>query len=122
MASPEQLSDEQREAILRRVDRYAHLMDASIGIPGTRWRIGWDGIIGLLPIAGDTAALLLSVVPLIEAKRLKVRRRRMLKMAGNIIVDYLVGLVPLVGDLFDFAYKANLRNAKILRREIERLA
>lgn len=115
------LNPEQRAAILRRVDRYAHLMDSSIGIPGTRWRIGWDGIIGLLPIAGDTAALLLSVVPLIEAKRLGVRKRAMLKMAAHVIVDYLVGLIPLFGDLFDLAYKANRRNAKILRREIERL-
>jgi len=120
MARMDQLNPEQRAAILRRVDRYAHLMDASIGIPGTRWRIGWDGIIGLLPIAGDTAALLLSIVPLIEAKRLKVRKGAMLKMAWNVVVDYVVGLVPFVGDLFDFAYKANLRNAAILRREIER--
>jgi len=116
----DQLTDEQRNTILRRVDRYAHLMDASIGIPGTSWRIGWDGIVGLLPLAGDTAALLLSVVPLLEAKRLRVRRSAMLRMAGNVIIDYLVGLVPVLGDIFDFAYKANIRNASILRAEVER--
>lgn len=122
MASIEHLTPEQRQRVIARIDKFANLMDTSIAIPGTNWRIGWDGIIGLLPIAGDTAALLLSVMPLIEGRRLGVRRRVMLRMAGHVLIDYFVGLVPLLGDFFDFAYKANVRNANILREEIERFA
>jgi len=120
MASIEHLTPEQRQSIIRRIDKFANLMDTSIEIPGTSWKIGWDGIIGLLPGAGDTVALLLSAMPLIEGKRLGIRKRAMYRMAAHLLIDFFVGLVPLLGDFFDFAYKANVRNAKILREEIER--
>jgi hypothetical protein len=122
MARIDRLTPEQRQRVIARIDKFANLMDTSIAIPRTNWQIGWDGIIGLLPVAGDTAALLLSVIPLIEGKRLGVRRRTMYRMAAHVLIDFFVGLVPLIGDFFDFAYKANIRNANILREEVERFA
>lgn len=91
-------------------------MDDAIPIPGTRWRIGLDPLIGLAPGIGDAASAVVSVALLGAALRLGVPRVILLRMGLHIAADYLIGIVPLVGDVTDAFYKANRRNLTLLRK------
>ncbi len=93
-------------------------MDAGIRIPGTNLRFGLDPILGLVPGAGDAAGAVLAGWILVEAIRLGASRATVLRIAGNVALDALVGAVPLLGDIFDFAWKANLRNVALLERYV----
>jgi hypothetical protein len=92
----------------------AWYLDSAIKIPGLDARIGLDGLIGLIPGAGDTIGALISSVVLSEAARLGAPKTVLLKMAFNIALDAVVGAVPVLGDLFDFVWKANQRNVQLL--------
>ena len=105
---------------LRRLDRLAHLMDGAFRLPGTRWRFGLDGLLGFLPGAGDSATALVSLYVLVEAWRLGAPPGLVLRMLGNVGLDWAVGSVPLVGDVFDLAFKANRRNLALLRGHLDR--
>ena len=101
-----------------RLRRLARLLDASIRIPGTRWSVGIDALIGLVPVAGDAAGVLLSGYILWEAARLGASRGLLARMALNVAIEGLVGMIPLAGDVFDAAWKANQRNVRLLEREL----
>jgi len=101
------------------VSRFAYWLDAGIRIPGTNLRFGLDPILGLIPGAGDAAGAVLAGWILVEAIRLGASRATVLRIAGNIALDAAVGAVPLVGDIFDFAWKANLRNVALLERHLK---
>ncbi len=103
---------------LERVRTVSSWMDTRYRVPGTSYRFGLDPIISLLPVIGDTASLLISVYPILEAKRAGVRRRTLAKMLANLGLDWLVGLVPLIGVIPDAWYKANTRNLSLLEREL----
>lgn len=103
---------------LQRLRRLAYLLDSSIGIPGTRWRFGLDALLGLLPGVGDGAGALVSAYVLLQAARLGAPRSTLLRMAGNVAVEALVGTIPLLGDLFDAAWKANQRNVRLLEAHL----
>ncbi|MEZ5498700.1 MAG: DUF4112 domain-containing protein [Steroidobacteraceae bacterium] len=108
-------------AALRHLARYrflAQLFDAALRVPGTAWRVGIDPLIGLVPVLGDFAGALLASWGIWVAHRLGVPRRAKLRMAANVLIDALGGSVPLVGDLFDAGYKANLRNLAIIERHL----
>jgi hypothetical protein len=99
------------------LERLVFLLDQAIGIPGTRWRIGLDGIAGLLfPGGGDAAGALVSAALVLMAARQGVPRVVVGRMVFNVAVDALIGAVPVLGDLFDFAWKANTRNLQLLER------
>jgi hypothetical protein len=110
--------DDEYSESLRRIEKLAYLFDARFEIPGTNIRIGWDGLIGLLPGVGDTLTLLPQLYLLFEAIRLKLGTAAVFKMLLNILIDWLLGSVPVLGDLFDVAFKSNLRNAKIVAEAI----
>ena len=97
-----------------RLRRLAWLLDSSIPVPGTRWTVGIDALIGLVPVLGDVAGMLLSSYILLEAVRLGAPKRVLARMALNIAVEGLVGSIPLLGDLFDAGFKANQRNIRLL--------
>jgi hypothetical protein len=99
---------------LRRVRWLSNLLDERYRIPGTRYRIGLDGLLGFLPGIGDTIGTLLSLYILVEAVRLGIPRTTLLRMVANIGLDTVVGAVPLVGDVFDIVWKANKKNAALL--------
>lgn len=110
---------QRHQAALARLDRYATLMDARFRVPGTRIRFGLDPVIGLLPGIGDALGLALSLYVVVEAIRLGVSKRVLFRMLGNVGLEALVGVVPVLGDVFDIGFKANLRNAALLRSSIE---
>lgn len=97
--------------------RLANALDAKFRVPGTRFRFGLDPLIGLLPVAGDTISLCLGLLILADAKRLGTRPRVLLRMLLNLVVDWLIGMIPLVGDVADFFIKPNRANANLLLRE-----
>src|SRR5690606_13371530 len=99
---------------LRNAQSLARLLDTSLRVPGTRIRIGLDPLIGLIPGIGDFAGVLLSSSILLSAARLGVPRATLLRMAGNIGLEAVIGTVPVLGDLFDAGWKANVRNVRLI--------
>ncbi len=111
-------ADPRTRVALHRLERLAYLLDARYRLPGTRFRFGWDGIVGLVPGIGDVATSALSAYIVYEAWRLGTPRGTLARMLGNLGFDGLVGAVPILGDLFDIGYKANLRNVRLLHRHL----
>jgi hypothetical protein len=107
-------------ATRERLRALAWLLDSSIPIPGTRLTVGLDALIGLFPVIGDLIGVLLSSYILGEAARLGAPRVLLMRMAFNIGIEGVVGIVPLAGDVFDAAWKANQRNVRLLDAWIER--
>jgi hypothetical protein len=105
---------------LEKLDRFASLMDSRFRIPFTNMRFGIDSVAGLVPGLGDAANLAASGYVLHRAMKLGARKRVIVHMAANSLVDFTVGSVPLAGDLFDLFFKANLRNVALLKKELER--
>jgi hypothetical protein len=100
------------------LSRFATLLDAGIRVPGTRLRFGLDPIIGLIPGVGDAAGAVLAGWIFVEAVRMGASRATLTRIAVNIVVDAGVGAIPVLGDFFDFVWKANLRNVAILERHL----
>jgi len=92
----------------------ARLFDQAFAVPGTKWRFGIDALFGLVPGLGDIIGALVAVYALHVARTLRAPGAIQLHMLGNIAVDAIVGTVPLVGDLFDFVFKAQTRNLALL--------
>ena len=105
---------------LVRLDALARVMDSAIKIPGTNVVMGFDALLGLLPVVGDAISGVISSYVIWEARRLGVSRLVMARMVGNTAIDTIVGSVPFVGDLFDVAYKSNTKNVALLKRHLEK--
>lgn len=103
---------------LGRMDAAATLLDDGLRVPGTDFKFGVDPILGVLPVAGDTVATALSLYIVFEAVRAGVSTVTVARMLGNLAVDYVGGLVPVLGDVFDAYWKANRRNVDLARRDL----
>lgn len=93
----------------------ALIMDEFVRIPGTKFRFGLDPLLGLIPGIGDTSSALVSAFALIQAARLGVPKILLGRMALNILVNEVIGVVPVVGDAFSFWFKSNARNYEIIK-------
>ncbi|WP_373537582.1 DUF4112 domain-containing protein [Microcoleus sp.] len=109
----------ERLATLNRIRKLSRLMDTAIGIPGTKFRIGLDPLIGLVPGAGDLVDTAFSAYLIYLATQFKIPPQTLGKMIYNISLEAVVGSVPLVGDIFDAFYKSNMRNLALLEAHIE---
>jgi hypothetical protein len=107
---------------LARARTLARLLDTAITIPGTGIRFGADAVLGLVPGLGDVAGALLAGYLVLLAERLGAPRSVILRMLGNVALDTLGGTVPVAGDVFDVAFKSNVRNVALLERALERPA
>lgn len=107
-----------REQIIERINRLAWLLDNSIKIPVIGYRIGLDSIIGLIPVLGDAVGMIISSYIVAQAVRLGVSRTIITRMIINIVLEGVIGSIPLIGDLFDAVFKANVRNARLLKQVV----
>src|ERR687890_278682 len=106
----------ERAEVERSLDQLSRAMDGLFRIPGTGWRVGLDALVGLIPGVGDFATTAVSLYILAAGVRYRVPKVTLLRMASNVAVDYLLGAVPVVGDLFDAAWKSNQMNVELLRQ------
>jgi len=111
------MSSSSDQEVLARVRGLARLLDTSIRLPGG-FRIGWDAVLGLVPGVGDGAGALLSAYIVLQAVRLGASREVLTRMVGNVALEAVVGAMPLLGDVFDAAFKANVRNVHLLEAHL----
>ena len=107
-------------SVRRRVEAMEHLLERAIVIPGINRRIGLDVILDVVPVAGDVAAAALGSYMLWEARNLGMSKWQIARMAGNVGVDFLLGLIPWVGAIPDFFFRSNTRNLKIIKRHLNK--
>lgn len=117
MATP--AANAEQIALRRRLARIARIMDSSIRVPVIGKRIGWDAVLGLIPGVGDLAGAAISGYIVLAALQLGVPKGGIVRMLGNIGVETLIGAVPVVGDLFDMAFRANERNVAIVEQHLQ---
>ena len=107
-----------KAATLKRLRQLSRLLDNAITIPGTRVGIGLDPLLGFIPLGGDFLGVMLSAYIVLEAARLGAPRATLGRMVFNIIIDGLLGALPVLGDFFDFAWTANEYNIKLLEEHL----
>ena len=107
-------------SVRRRVEALEGLLERAFTVPGLNRRVGIDAIAGLVPVAGDLVTGALGLYIVWEARNLGMSKWQLGRMLGNVGFDTLLGAVPVVGDLFDFVYRSNSRNLKILRKHLDR--
>ncbi len=105
-------------ARLKRLRRLAWLIDGVFKLPGTRFRFGLNSLVGLVPVGGDAVLGALSLYIIYEAAQLGVPGPQLARMFGNVALEVVGGSVPVLGDVFDMALKANLRNLAIIEQHV----
>lgn len=105
---------------LKRIRKIANILDSAIGIPGTKFRIGLDPILGLIPGGGDLIAAVISAYMIYLAARFGLESSEIFKMIKNVAIETAIGSVPIAGDIFDAYFKANIRNLEILEKHIKK--
>lgn len=104
---------------IERLRALTRVLDSAIQIPGTRYRIGLDALIGIVPGIGDVVGAMFSAFIVFQSARMGVSTATLVRMLGNVALDTIVGEVPLLGDLFDAGWKANTRNLALLEGHLE---
>jgi hypothetical protein len=107
---------ERLAAAERRLALVSRVLDDLVTVPGTRHRVGIEPVVGLIPGAGDVVSAAVGVWLIAEAARFKLPGPVVGRMVLNTLLDLVVGIVPILGDLFDFAFKSNTRNLELFRR------
>ncbi|HEX7822910.1 MAG TPA: DUF4112 domain-containing protein [Sphingobium sp.] len=107
-------------SVRQRIEALERLMEGMVTLPGTRQRMGLDAILGLVPIIGDLASAAIGAWIVWEARNLGMSKFQLARMATNVGVDTAIGAIPLVGDAFDFFFRSNSRNLRIIKRHLDR--
>lgn len=107
-------------SIRRRIEMMEKVLERSFVIPGTNRPVGLDGIIGLIPVVGDIISMAMGAYIVWEARNLNLPKWKLLRMAGNVAFDSAVGAVPVAGDLFDFLFRSNTRNLRIVKKHLDK--
>lgn len=107
-------------SIRRRIEAMEMVLERSFVIPGINRPVGLDAIIGLVPVVGDIIAMGMGAYIVWEARNLDMPKWKLLRMAGNVAFDSAVGAVPMVGDLFDFMFRSNTRNLRIVKKHLDK--
>src|SRR3954469_11384545 len=107
---------------LQQLKTLSRVLDSAIAIPGTRYRFGLDAVVGLVPGIGDAIGGMFALYIVFQAARMGVPKATLARMIGNVGLDTLVGEIPLLGDLFDLGFKANLKNVALIEQHVQRPA
>jgi hypothetical protein len=107
-------------SIRRRVEAMEALLEGMFVIPGTNRRVGLDSLVGLIPVVGDIATAAMGAWIVWEGRNLGMSKWQLTRMAANVGFDTALGAIPLLGDAFDFFFKSNTRNLKIIKRHLDR--
>jgi hypothetical protein len=107
-------------AVRRRIEALERLLERSIPIPGMKRMVGLDAVAGLIPVAGDLLAAGMGAYLVWEARNLGLPKWKLVRMAGNVAFDSAVGAIPLAGDVFDFVFRSNTRNLRMLKRHLDK--
>ncbi len=104
------------------IEKAVNLLDGGVfTIPGTNIAVGLDALIGLLPVAGDTVSLIISLRIIVALVTPQTKVRDVVVMLANVLIDYFIGSIPIIGDIFDLFFKANRANLEIARKYHEAL-
>ncbi|MGE5655091.1 MAG: DUF4112 domain-containing protein [Actinomycetota bacterium] len=112
-------SHESHARTLQHLRQLSYLLDNAFSIPGTPFRVGMDAIVGLLPFGGDIVIGIFSIYIVVRAARLGLPRATLVRMVLNILLDVVVGSIPLLGDLFDATWKCNTKNVALLESHLQ---
>ncbi|MDO7833988.1 DUF4112 domain-containing protein [Sphingobium sp. HBC34] len=107
-------------SVRRRIEAMEAMLEGLFVIPGTKRRVGLDSLVGLVPVVGDLATAAMGAWIVWEARNLGMSKWQITRMAANVGVDTLVGAIPFAGDIFDFLYKSNTKNLRIIRKHLDR--
>jgi hypothetical protein len=108
------------QSVRQRVEAMEKLLERLVVIPGTKRTVGLDVILDVVPVVGDIAAAALGAYIVWEGKNLGMSKWQLSRMAGNVGVDWLLGLIPVIGIVPDFFFRSNSRNLKIIRRHLDK--
>jgi hypothetical protein len=107
-------------SIRRRIDAMEAMLEGLFVIPGTNRRVGLDSLVGLIPVVGDLATAAMGAWIVWEARNLGMPKWQLARMAANVGFDTLVGVIPFAGDVFDFLFKSNTKNLRIIRKHLDK--
>lgn len=107
-------------SVRRRIEAMETLLERAFVVPGINRPVGLDAVIGLVPVAGDIVAAAMGAWLVWEARNLGMSKFHLARMIGNVGIDTAIGAIPVVGDLFDFAFRSNSRNMKIIKRHLDK--
>ena len=113
-------SDSTPAGVRRRVEALEGLLERAFTVPGTQMKVGLDAVIGLVPVVGDWVTGAMSAYLIWEARNLGMSKWQLARMSGNAVFDTVIGMIPFAGDLFDFVFKSNSRNLRIIKRHLDR--
>lgn len=107
-------------SVRARVEMLERVLEHSIAVPGLGRKIGLDAVLGLVPVAGDVITAAMGAWLVWEARNLGMSKWKLVRMSANVAFDTAVGAVPVVGDAFDFLFRSNSRNLKMIRKHLDR--
>ncbi len=108
------------QAVRQRVEALEVLLERSFHIPGTRIPVGLDSIVGLVPVLGDLVTAAMGAYMVWEARNLGMSKWHLMRMTANVGIDTALGAIPLVGDAFDFVWKSNSKNLRIIKKHLDK--
>ncbi|WP_245978509.1 DUF4112 domain-containing protein [Aurantiacibacter xanthus] len=107
-------------SVRRRIEAMEILLERSFVLPGINRPVGLDALVGLVPVAGDIIGMAMGAYIVWEARNLGMPKWKLLRMAGNVAFDGVLGAVPVAGDLFDFLFRSNTRNLRIVKKHLDK--
>ena len=107
-------------SVRQRVEMMEHVLEKALVVPGTRFRVGLDAIMGVVPVLGDLVTAAMGAWIVWEARNLGMSRWQLLRMSSNVAIDTAIGAIPLVGDGFDLLFRSNTRNLRIIRKYLDK--
>ncbi|WP_176597591.1 MULTISPECIES: DUF4112 domain-containing protein [Sphingobium] len=107
-------------SVRKRIEAMEALLEGLFVVPGTNRRVGLDTLVGLIPVVGDFATATMGAWIVWEARNLGMSKWQLTRMAANVGFDTLIGAIPFAGDIFDFFYKSNTKNLRIIRKHLDR--